>query len=60
MGRSKLMNEHLKTLARYPPVHGSKAFDLQIVVEQFMDRGYDGPGGASGAKGQRAPSAGAD
>jgi hypothetical protein len=37
----ELMNEHLKTLAEYPPVQGGKTFDMSNVVEQFMKRGRD-------------------
>jgi arylsulfatase len=33
-----LMNEHLKTLAEYPPVQGGKSFDMSNVVEQFVNK----------------------
>jgi arylsulfatase len=33
-----LMNEHLKTLAEYPPVQGGKSFDMSNVVEQFINK----------------------
>jgi len=32
------MNEHLKTLAEYPPVQGGKSFDMSNVVEQFINK----------------------
>jgi arylsulfatase len=35
------MQEHLKTLAEYPPVQGGKSFDMSNVVEQFMSHGHD-------------------
>jgi arylsulfatase len=37
----ELMQEHLKTLAEYPPVQGGKSFDMSNVVEQFMSHGHD-------------------
>ncbi len=37
----ELMVEHLKTLAQYPPVQGSKSFDMSNVVEDFMKRGHE-------------------
>ena len=33
------MNAHLKTLADYPPVQGSKSFDMSNVVEEFLNKG---------------------
>lgn len=38
---AELMNEHLMTLAKYPPVQGGKSFDMSNVVEQFMSHGRD-------------------
>jgi arylsulfatase A-like enzyme len=35
----ELMQNHLKTLAAYPPVQGSKSFDMSNVVEEFMKKG---------------------
>jgi arylsulfatase A-like enzyme len=35
------MVEHLKTLAQYPPVQGSKSFDMSNVVEDFMKKGHE-------------------
>jgi arylsulfatase A-like enzyme len=32
-----LMQEHLQTLAKYPPVQGGASFDMSNVVEQFMN-----------------------
>ncbi len=32
----ELMQGHLKTLADYPPVQGSKSFDMSNVVEEFI------------------------
>lgn len=37
----ELMQEHLKTLAEFPPVQGGKSFDMSNVVEQFMSHGHD-------------------
>ncbi len=37
----ELMNEHLMTLAKYPPVQGGKSFDMSNAVEQFMSKGHD-------------------
>ena len=37
----ELMKEHLKTLAEYPPVQGSKSFDMSNVVEEFMKKGAE-------------------
>lgn len=37
----KLMEEHLQTLAEYPPVQGGKSFDMSRVVEQFMNQGHE-------------------
>ena len=37
----KLMEEHLQTLADYPPVQGGKSFDMSRVVEQFMNQGHE-------------------
>ncbi len=33
-----LMNEHLKTLAEYPPVQGGASFDMSNVVEEFINK----------------------
>lgn len=33
-----LMQQHLKTLADYPPVQGGASFDMSNVVEQFMSK----------------------
>lgn len=33
-----LMNEHLETLAEYPPVQGGKSFDMSNVVDQFINK----------------------
>ena len=32
-----LMNQHLQTLAKYPPVQGGASFDMSNVVEEFMN-----------------------
>ncbi len=32
-----LMQQHLETLAKYPPVQGGASFDMSNVVEQFMN-----------------------
>lgn len=34
----ELMNEHLKTLAKYPPVQGGKSFNMSNVVEDFVKK----------------------
>lgn len=34
----ELMQAHLKTLAEYPPVQGSKSFDMSNVVEEFIKK----------------------
>jgi len=34
----ELMQQHLKTLAEYPPVQGGKSFDMSNVVQQFIDK----------------------
>jgi len=34
-----LMQQHLKTLAEYPPVQGGKSFNMSNVVEEFMKKG---------------------
>jgi arylsulfatase A-like enzyme len=34
----ELMQEHLKTLAEYPPVQGGKSFDMSNVVKEFIDK----------------------
>ena len=34
----ELMQAHLKTLAEYPPVQGSKSFDMSRVVEEFINK----------------------
>jgi arylsulfatase len=33
-----LMNQHLQTLADYPPVQGGASFDMLNVVEEFINR----------------------
>ena len=33
----EMMNAHLKTLADYPPVQGSKSFDMSNVVQEFIN-----------------------
>ncbi|MCA0922596.1 arylsulfatase [Pseudooceanicola nanhaiensis] len=33
-----LMQEHLQTLAEYPPVQGGASFDMSNVVEQFINK----------------------
>ena len=33
-----LMQQHLKTLADYPPVQGGASFDMSNVVEQFLNK----------------------
>ena len=35
----ELMQAHLKSLADYPPVQGSKSFDMSNVVQEFMQKG---------------------
>lgn len=34
----ELMEEHLKTLAQYPPVQGGTSFDMSNIVQQFLQR----------------------
>jgi arylsulfatase len=34
----ELMNEHLKTLAEFPPVQGGKSFDMSNVVKEFIEK----------------------
>ena len=34
----ELMEEHLKTLAQYPPVQGGASFDMSNIVQQFLQR----------------------
>ena len=34
----ELMQAHLKTLAEYPPVQGSKSFDMSNAVEEFVKK----------------------
>jgi arylsulfatase len=34
----ELMQAHLKTLADYPPVQGSKSFDMSNAVEEFIKK----------------------
>lgn len=34
----ELMQQHLKTLAEYPPVQGGKSFDMSNVVQEFMNK----------------------
>ncbi|MEW9807852.1 arylsulfatase [Mesorhizobium sp. ZMM04-5] len=33
-----LMQQHLQTLAEYPPVQGGASFDMSNVVQEFMDK----------------------
>ncbi|MBB5352274.1 arylsulfatase [Haloferula luteola] len=33
-----LMQEHLKSLAEYPPVQGGKSFDMSNVVQEFINK----------------------
>ena len=35
------MNAHLKSLAEFPPVQGSKSFDMSNVVEEFLKKGRE-------------------
>jgi arylsulfatase A-like enzyme len=35
---TELLEEHLKTLARYPPVQGGTSFDLSNVVGDFLEK----------------------
>jgi arylsulfatase len=35
----ELMQQHLKTLAQYPPVQGGKTFDMSNVVDEFIKKG---------------------
>lgn len=37
----ELMNNHLQSLAEYPPVQGGKSFDMSNVVEQFIKKGHE-------------------
>jgi len=34
----ELMQEHLKTLAKYPSVQGGKSFDMSNVVQEFIEK----------------------
>ena len=34
----QLMQQHLKTLADYPPVQGGASFDMSNVVQQFLSK----------------------
>jgi hypothetical protein len=34
----ELMEEHLKTLAEYPPVQGGASFDMSNIVQEFLKR----------------------
>ncbi len=34
-----LMQQHLKTLADYPPVQGGASFDMSNIVQEFMSKG---------------------
>ena len=34
----ELMNQHLQTLAKYPPVQGGKSFDMSNVVQEFIEK----------------------
>jgi len=34
----ELMQAHIETLIKYPPVQGGKSFDMSNVVEQFIDK----------------------
>ncbi|EHK65905.1 arylsulfatase [Achromobacter arsenitoxydans SY8] len=36
---SEIMQQHLKSLADYPPVQGSKTYDMSNVVEEYMNKG---------------------
>jgi arylsulfatase len=36
---STLMQQHLQSLAEYPPVQGGTSFDMSNVVEDFMSKG---------------------
>ncbi|MBN9024519.1 MAG: arylsulfatase, partial [Rhizobiales bacterium] len=36
-----LMQEHLQTLADYPPVQGGTSFDMSNIVKDFMAKGHD-------------------
>jgi arylsulfatase len=33
-----LMQTHLQTLAKYPPVQGGKTFDMSNVVQEFVNK----------------------
>ena len=33
---SELLQDHLKTLAAYPPVQGGTSFDLSNIVQEFL------------------------
>jgi arylsulfatase len=35
---TELMDDHLKTLAKYPPVQGGTSFDLSNIVQEFLKR----------------------
>jgi len=35
-----LMEQHLKTLAEYPPVQGGTSFDMSNVVEEFINKAH--------------------
>jgi arylsulfatase len=34
----ELMEEHLRTLAEYPPVQGGASFDMSNIVQEFLQR----------------------
>ena len=34
----QLMNQHLQTLAEYPPVQGGKTFDMSNIVQEFINK----------------------
>ena len=36
---SRLMQAHLASLAKYPPVQGGKSFDMSNVVKEFLEKG---------------------
>ncbi len=38
---SVLMQQHLQTLAQYPPVQGGASFDMSNVVQEFMTKGRE-------------------
>ena len=36
---SRLLQAHLASLAKYPPVQGGKSFDMSNVVKEFLEKG---------------------